>query len=197
MVPPRTAVWSPHPVLPPLCKLLWVRCQHFWPQGLKVELFFLLEHPWPSPPTSYPRPRAACLLPASRRVAEPQTPPLLKVHETKWHLYTVIFIFLVSGVSHYKIKGVLCNTFPCLPAGLKAFRQQLRKNTRTKGLLGLNKIKGLTRQVVPPPSCNRGSRGSLGPALSEHRNMLEEVLHQQRSVRLYYTITWKHTVIKG
>uniref|UniRef100_A0A3Q1CHP1 non-specific serine/threonine protein kinase n=1 Tax=Amphiprion ocellaris TaxID=80972 RepID=A0A3Q1CHP1_AMPOC len=61
-----------------------------------------------------------------------------------------------------------------LTQGLKAFRQQLRKNTRTKGLLGLNKIKGLTRQVVPPPSCNRGSRGSLGPALSEHRSMLEE-----------------------
>lgn len=69
---------------------------------------------------------------------------------------------------------------PRLSTGLKAFRQQLRKNTRTKGLLGLNKIKGLTRQVVPPPSCNRGSRGSLGPALSEHRSMLEEVLHQQR-----------------
>uniref|UniRef100_A0A8C4EAJ1 non-specific serine/threonine protein kinase n=1 Tax=Dicentrarchus labrax TaxID=13489 RepID=A0A8C4EAJ1_DICLA len=49
-----------------------------------------------------------------------------------------------------------------LTQGLKAFRQQLRKNTRTKGLLGLNKIKGLTRQVVPPASCNRGSRGSLG-----------------------------------
>ncbi|XP_054643129.1 serine/threonine-protein kinase SIK1 isoform X2 [Dunckerocampus dactyliophorus] len=67
-----------------------------------------------------------------------------------------------------------------LTQGLKAFRQQLRKNTRTKGLLGLNKIKGLTRQVAPPPSSNRGSRGSLGPALSEHRSMLEEVLHQQR-----------------
>lgn len=70
--------------------------------------------------------------------------------------------------------------FSCLSTGLKAFRQQLRKSTRTKGLLGLNKIKGLTRQVVPPPSCNRGSRGSLGPTLSEHRSMLEEVLHQQR-----------------
>ncbi|CAG05842.1 unnamed protein product, partial [Tetraodon nigroviridis] len=67
-----------------------------------------------------------------------------------------------------------------LTQGLKAFRQQLRKSTRTKGLLGLNKIKGLTRQVVPPSSCNRGSRGSLGPTLSEHRSMLEEVLHQQR-----------------
>lgn len=70
--------------------------------------------------------------------------------------------------------------FLCVSVGLKAFRQQLRKNTRTKGLLGLNKIKGLTRQVVPPPSSNRGSRGSLGPAFSEHRSMLEEVLHQQR-----------------
>lgn len=94
-------------------------------------------------------------------------------------LCNLISIFLTS-VSRYTIKGLLCNTFPCLSAGLKAFRQQLRKNTRTKGLLGLNKIKGLTRQVIPPPSCNRGSRGSLGPALSEHRSMLEEVLHQQR-----------------
>ncbi|KAJ0070283.1 hypothetical protein NL108_007631, partial [Boleophthalmus pectinirostris] len=66
-----------------------------------------------------------------------------------------------------------------LTQGLKAFRQQLRKNTRTKGLLGLNKIKGLTRQAAPLPSCSRCSRGSLGPALTEHRSMLEEVLHQQ------------------
>lgn len=72
-----------------------------------------------------------------------------------------------------------------LTQGLKAFRQ-LRKSTRTKGLLGLNKIKGLTRQVVPPPSCNRGSRGSLGPALSEHRSMLEEVLHQQRMLQMQH-----------
>ncbi|KAF1382679.1 hypothetical protein PFLUV_G00146270 [Perca fluviatilis] len=73
-----------------------------------------------------------------------------------------------------------------LTQGLKAFRQQLRKNTRTKGLLGLNKIKGLTRQVVVPPSCNRGSRGSLSPALSEHRSMLEEVLHQQRMLQIQH-----------
>ncbi|CAL1582111.1 unnamed protein product [Knipowitschia caucasica] len=73
-----------------------------------------------------------------------------------------------------------------LTQGLKAFRQQLRKNTRTKGLLGLNKIKGLTRQAVPPPSCNRCSRGSLGPALSEHRSMLEEVLHQQRMLQIQH-----------
>ncbi|KAG7275907.1 hypothetical protein CRUP_011357 [Coryphaenoides rupestris] len=73
-----------------------------------------------------------------------------------------------------------------LTQGLKAFRQQLRKNTRTKGLLGLNKIKGVTRQTVPPPSCNRGSRGSLGPTLSEHRSMLEEVLHQQRMLQIQH-----------
>uniref|UniRef100_H3D8T0 non-specific serine/threonine protein kinase n=1 Tax=Tetraodon nigroviridis TaxID=99883 RepID=H3D8T0_TETNG len=73
-----------------------------------------------------------------------------------------------------------------LTQGLKAFRQQLRKSTRTKGLLGLNKIKGLTRQVVPPSSCNRGSRGSLGPTLSEHRSMLEEVLHQQRLLQIQH-----------
>lgn len=73
-----------------------------------------------------------------------------------------------------------------LTQGLKAFRQQLRKNTRTKGLLGLNKIKGLTRQAAPPPSCNRCSRGSLGPALSEHRSMLEEVLHQQRLLQIQH-----------
>uniref|UniRef100_A0A3P9QHE2 non-specific serine/threonine protein kinase n=1 Tax=Poecilia reticulata TaxID=8081 RepID=A0A3P9QHE2_POERE len=73
-----------------------------------------------------------------------------------------------------------------LTQGLKAFRQQLRKNTRTKGLLGLNKIKGLTRQVVPPSTSNRGSRGSLGPAFSEHRSMLEEVLHQQRMLQIQH-----------
>uniref|UniRef100_A0A3B3YGS5 non-specific serine/threonine protein kinase n=1 Tax=Poecilia mexicana TaxID=48701 RepID=A0A3B3YGS5_9TELE len=73
-----------------------------------------------------------------------------------------------------------------LTQGLKAFRQQLRKNTRTKGLLGLNKIKGLTRQAVPPPTSNRGSRGSLGPAFSEHRSMLEEVLHQQRMLQIQH-----------
>lgn len=95
------------------------------------------------------------------------------------HRSNLIFYLLSSTVSHHAIKERLCNTSACLPAGLKAFRQQLRKNTRTKGLLGLNKIKGLTRQVIPPPS-NRGSRGSLGPTLSEHRSMLEEVLHQQR-----------------
>uniref|UniRef100_A0A671SNR0 non-specific serine/threonine protein kinase n=1 Tax=Sinocyclocheilus anshuiensis TaxID=1608454 RepID=A0A671SNR0_9TELE len=82
--------------------------------------------------------------------------------------------------------------------GLKAFRQQLRKNTRAKGLLGLNKIKGLARQVCPPTSCSRGSRGSLGPTMCtpsslqsssgprERRSMLEEVLHQQRMLQIQH-----------
>ncbi|XP_007253284.3 serine/threonine-protein kinase SIK1 isoform X3 [Astyanax mexicanus] len=85
-----------------------------------------------------------------------------------------------------------------LTQGLKAFRQQLRKNTRAKGLLGLNKIKGLARQVCPPTSCPRGSRGSLGPTLCppsslqgssgprERRSMLEEVLHQQRMLQIQH-----------
>ncbi|KAF3843127.1 hypothetical protein F7725_001976 [Dissostichus mawsoni] len=66
----------------------------------------------------------------------------------------------------------------------QSFPAAAEEKTRTKGLLGLNKIKGLTRQVISPPSCNRGSRGSLGPALSEHRSMLEEVLHQQRMLQI-------------
>jgi len=90
----------------------------------------------------------------------------------------------------------------CAPAppGLKAFRQQLRKNARTKGLLGLNKIKGLARQVCQPSS-SRASRGGLSsfqlPAQSpglhgsgvssrEGRSLLEEVLHQQRLLRLHH-----------
>lgn len=83
----------------------------------------------------------------------------------------------------------------CLPAGLKAFRQQLRKSTRTKGFLGLNKIKGLARQVCQPSSSSRAARGGLSafqlPAQSpgphgsgagsrEGWGLLEEVLHQQR-----------------
>ncbi|XDV30870.1 hypothetical protein PO909_033701 [Leuciscus waleckii] len=85
-----------------------------------------------------------------------------------------------------------------LTQGLKAFRQQLRKNTRAKGLLGLNKIKGLARQVCPPTSWSRGSRGSLCPTMCppsslqsssgprERRSMLEEVLHQQRMLQIQH-----------
>lgn len=80
-----------------------------------------------------------------------------------------------------------------VPTGLKAFRQQLRKNARTKGFLGLNKIKGLARQVCQ--SSIRAPRGGMStfhtPAPSsglqgctassrEGRSLLEEVLHQQR-----------------
>ncbi|XP_047419169.1 serine/threonine-protein kinase SIK1 isoform X2 [Sciurus carolinensis] len=87
-----------------------------------------------------------------------------------------------------------------LTQGLKAFRQQLRKNARTKGLLGLNKIKGLARQVCQSSS-SRASRGGLGtlhtpiqsPGLQgsgasgrEGRNLLEEVLQQQRLLQLQH-----------
>uniref|UniRef100_A0A8C7AP93 non-specific serine/threonine protein kinase n=1 Tax=Neovison vison TaxID=452646 RepID=A0A8C7AP93_NEOVI len=86
-----------------------------------------------------------------------------------------------------------------LTQGLKAFRQQLRKNGRTKGLLGLNKIKGLARQVCLPSCSSRASRGGLsafqlpaqspglhgsGASSREGRSLLEEVLHQQRYARL-------------
>lgn len=87
-----------------------------------------------------------------------------------------------------------------LTQGLKAFRQQLRKNARTKGFLGLNKIKGLARQVCQP-STSRATRGGLSafqlPAQSlgvhgsgagsrEGRGLLEEVLHQQRLLQLQH-----------
>ncbi|XP_067897422.1 serine/threonine-protein kinase SIK2-like isoform X2 [Heterodontus francisci] len=89
--------------------------------------------------------------------------------------------------------------------GLKPFRQQLRKSTRAKGLFGLNKITGFTRHVWRSPSCIRPRNGpchqhppsspqqvvSVLPTLSigistEGRNLLEEVLHQQRMLQLRY-----------
>ncbi|XP_042812582.1 serine/threonine-protein kinase SIK1 [Panthera tigris] len=88
-----------------------------------------------------------------------------------------------------------------LTQGLKAFRQQLRKSTRAKGLLGLNKIKGLARQVCPPSSSSRATRGGLsafqlpapspgphggGAGSREGRSLLEEVLHQQRLLQLQH-----------
>ncbi|XP_044522817.1 serine/threonine-protein kinase SIK1 [Gracilinanus agilis] len=87
-----------------------------------------------------------------------------------------------------------------LTQGLKAFRQQLRKNTRAKGLLGLNKINGLTRQACQASS-GRASRGCLnssqhyqpntclyssGGKSREGGNLLEEVLHQQRLLQLQH-----------
>ncbi|XP_057553602.1 serine/threonine-protein kinase SIK1 [Hippopotamus amphibius kiboko] len=88
-----------------------------------------------------------------------------------------------------------------LTQGLKAFRQQLRKNARTKGFLGLNKIKGLARQVCQPASSSRASRGGPnafqlpaqspglhggGASSGEGRSLLEEVLHQQRLLQLQH-----------
>lgn len=68
-----------------------------------------------------------------------------------------------------------------LPAGLKAFRQ-LRKSTRAKGLLGLNKIKGLARHVCLSTSSSRASRAGLSPLQPPPPSpgLLEAVLRQQR-----------------
>nr|XP_056714273.1 serine/threonine-protein kinase SIK1 [Euleptes europaea] len=92
-----------------------------------------------------------------------------------------------------------------LTQGLKAFRQQLRKNARAKGFLGLNKIKGLARQVCQsssarmarngtspfqhsqPNACVYGSGGNGDSGGSrESRNLLEEVLQQQRMLQLQH-----------
>uniref|UniRef100_A0A8D0HRY3 non-specific serine/threonine protein kinase n=1 Tax=Sphenodon punctatus TaxID=8508 RepID=A0A8D0HRY3_SPHPU len=94
-----------------------------------------------------------------------------------------------------------------LTQGLKAFRQQLRKNARAKGFLGLNKIKGFARQVCQSSSartarngmspfqhsqqntCMYSSGGSSSSGNSsnrEGRNMLEEVLQQQRMLQLQH-----------
>ncbi|XP_054829407.1 serine/threonine-protein kinase SIK1 [Eublepharis macularius] len=92
-----------------------------------------------------------------------------------------------------------------LTQGLKAFRQQLRKNARAKGFLGLNKIKGLARQVCQsssarmarngmstfqhsqPNACIYGSGGNSGGSSNrESRNLLEEVLQQQRMLQLQH-----------
>ncbi|XP_048834343.1 serine/threonine-protein kinase SIK2-like [Brienomyrus brachyistius] len=63
-----------------------------------------------------------------------------------------------------------------LTQGIRAFRQQFRKTSRTKGLLGLNKIKGLSRHSCAP--------SSTGPR--EHRSLLEEVLLQQRMLQMQH-----------
>ncbi|MBN3296770.1 SIK1 kinase, partial [Amia calva] len=85
-----------------------------------------------------------------------------------------------------------------LTQGLKAFRQQLRKSTRSKGLLGLNKIKGLARQVCSPSPSPRSARSTLNPSLCvstglpatggsrDRRSLLEEVLYQQRMLQMQH-----------
>ncbi|XP_054982537.1 serine/threonine-protein kinase SIK1 [Sorex araneus] len=75
-----------------------------------------------------------------------------------------------------------------LTQGLKAFRQQLRKNPRAKGLLGLNKIKGLARHVCLSASSSRASRAGLGPLqpLPPSPGLLDTVLQQQRLLQLQH-----------
>ncbi|KAF5927450.1 hypothetical protein HPG69_016088 [Diceros bicornis minor] len=105
-----------------------------------------------------------------------------------------------SGRRHTLAEVSTCFS-PGAPPWLKAFRQQLRKNARTKGFLGLNKIKGLARQVCQPSSSSRATRGGLstfqlppqspglhsgGPSGREGRSLLEEVLHQQRLLQLQH-----------
>ncbi|XP_062455336.1 serine/threonine-protein kinase SIK1 [Rhea pennata] len=87
-----------------------------------------------------------------------------------------------------------------LTQGLKAFRQQLRKNARAKGFLGLNKIKGFARQVCQSSS-SRVARSGMSPfqhtqtstcmysssgSSREGRSLLEEVLQQQRMLQLQH-----------
>ncbi|XP_067401279.1 serine/threonine-protein kinase SIK1 isoform X3 [Emydura macquarii macquarii] len=87
-----------------------------------------------------------------------------------------------------------------LTQGLKAFRQQLRKNARAKGFLGLNKIKGFARQVCQSSSARAARSGtspfqhsqqntcmySNGGSSRETRSLLEEVLQQQRMLQLQH-----------
>ncbi|NXC29433.1 SIK2 kinase, partial [Campylorhamphus procurvoides] len=87
-----------------------------------------------------------------------------------------------------------------LTQGLKAFRQQLRKNARAKGFLGLNKIKGFARQVCQSSS-SRAARSGMSPfqhtqpntclysssgSSREGRSLLEEVLQQQRMLQFQH-----------
>nr|XP_005489057.1 serine/threonine-protein kinase SIK1 [Zonotrichia albicollis] len=88
-----------------------------------------------------------------------------------------------------------------LTQGLKAFRQQLRKNARAKGFLGLNKIKGFARQVCQSSSSSRAARSAMSPfqhtqpntclysssgSNREGRSLLEEVLQQQRMLQFQH-----------
>ncbi|XP_027544661.1 serine/threonine-protein kinase SIK1 isoform X1 [Neopelma chrysocephalum] len=88
-----------------------------------------------------------------------------------------------------------------LTQGLKAFRQQLRKNARAKGFLGLNKIKGFARQVCQSSSSSRAARSGMSPfqhtqpntcmysssgSSREGRSLLEEVLQQQRMLQFQH-----------
>ncbi|XP_069491773.1 serine/threonine-protein kinase SIK1 [Ambystoma mexicanum] len=82
-----------------------------------------------------------------------------------------------------------------LTQGLKAFRQQIRKNARAKGCLGLNKIKGFARHVCQSSSARMARSSPLqhsaqsscmygSGSTRENRSLLEDVLHQQRMLQL-------------
>ncbi|RLW07814.1 hypothetical protein DV515_00003543 [Chloebia gouldiae] len=94
----------------------------------------------------------------------------------------------------HTLAEVTTHFYQHVPPCLKAFRQQLRKNARAKGFLGLNKIKGFARQVCQSSS-SRAARSAMSPfqhtqpntcmysssgSSREGRSLLEEVLQQQR-----------------
>ncbi|XP_060689887.1 serine/threonine-protein kinase SIK1 isoform X2 [Hemiscyllium ocellatum] len=90
-----------------------------------------------------------------------------------------------------------------LTAGLKPFRQQLRKSTRTRGFFGLNKITGITRHIWRSPFCfgsrNRAAQqhppgnfqqvenilpGLVPEITTEGSNLLGQALQQQKMLQL-------------
>ncbi|OXB79555.1 UNVERIFIED_CONTAM: hypothetical protein H355_000371 [Colinus virginianus] len=110
-------------------------------------------------------------------------------------------IHIPSNTSRrHTLAEVTTHFYQRAPPCLKAFRQQLRKNARTKGFLGLNKIKGFARQVCQSSS-SRAARSAMSPfqhaqpstcmysssgSSREGRNLLEEVLQQQRMLQLQH-----------
>lgn len=103
-----------------------------------------------------------------------------------------------SGPSELQAIGARLGTGPhvlVLPPRAKSLRQQLRKNARTKGFLGLNKIKGWRARCASPhppagppgrprmpSSCPHRAQACTvrEPGSWEGRGMLEDVLQQQR-----------------
>ncbi|RMC06203.1 hypothetical protein DUI87_15633 [Hirundo rustica rustica] len=100
----------------------------------------------------------------------------------------------------HTLAEVTTHFYQHVPPCLKAFRQQLRKNARAKGFLGLNKIKGFARQVCQSSS-SRAARSAMSPfqhtqpntcmysssgSSREGRSLLEEVLQQQRMLQFQH-----------
>ncbi|KAF4797781.1 hypothetical protein TURU_069172 [Turdus rufiventris] len=102
----------------------------------------------------------------------------------------------------HTLAEVTTHFYQHVPPCLKAFRQQLRKNARAKGFLGLNKIKGFARQVCQSSSSSsRAARSAMSPfqhtqpntcmysssgSSREGRSLLEEVLQQQRMLQFQH-----------